>query len=421
MTTTTEKSYIFNLETGKIELHFDKAEYQALTDEQKRLVKSNFLFSRYSSAWVSRAKEPNLFRARKVAEQLGFTQERREGERLSFAEQVEKQAERAERRAERFEGYANNAERRAEGLQKELNSYRGDSAFLTQPIIAGHSGSQAFAKRRERIYNRYNKGFDEYKKSEYFKDRAATARNAADMKKFKNPIYLDNRIKECKKNIRALEKRIKENENNLERIENGEIITNYKGEPIPAEVIETAIDNLLERLEAEIDKQGYMENCLDEIGGNRFSKENIKPGYIVKMHRWGKCEIISTGPVNVKYKILEGGAAGMVLKDSYAAIVEIIEAKEEKPEAAKIENPFKEGEILCGYSVSGSRILKAYQVVKVTATGVKIQQIKVEDNKPMPGQFTGEKAKQRKVVKSKFSDFVGVYDDDWQLHKYTGD
>lgn len=31
----------------------------------------------------------------------------------------------------------------------------------------------------------------------------------------------------------------------------------------------------------------------------------------------------------------------------------------------------------------------------------------------------GEKAKQKKVVKSKWSDFVGVYDDDRQLHKYN--
>ena len=115
-TATTEKNYIFNLETGKIELHFDKAEYMALSAEQKKLIKSNFLFSRYSSAWVSRCKEPNLYRARKVAEQLGFTQEKRTGERLSFAEQVERQAERAEARAERFEGYADNAERRAENL-----------------------------------------------------------------------------------------------------------------------------------------------------------------------------------------------------------------------------------------------------------------------------------------------------------------
>jgi len=60
-------------------------------------------------------------------------------------------------------------------------------------------------------------------------------------------------------------------------------------------------------------------------------------------------------------------------------------------------------------------------VVKVTKTGVKIQRIEVENGKPIANQFISDKAMQKKIVKSKFSDFVGVYDDDWQLHKYTGD
>ncbi len=415
---TDKKAYIFNLETGKIELHFDKAEYMALSQEQKSLIKSNFLFSKYSSAWVSRCKEPNLYRARRAAEQLGFTQEQRQGERLSFAEQVERQAERAEARAERFEGYADNAERRAEGLQKEFNSHRGDIAFFTQPIIAGHSGSQAFARRRERIYNRYEKGFEEYKKSEYFRDRAATAQNTADMKKFKDPVYLDNRIKECKKNIRTMEKNIIHYEEIIYSLETAtEEKPSIYADRYTVEQVSEWIEDQLERIEAEMDKQGYMENCLDEIGGVPFSQENIKPGYIVKMLRWGRCEIVSAGPVNVTFKILDGGAAGGCLTEPYAAVSEIIAVKE----VPKVENPFKEGDILTKNRPGDDSIYRAYQVVKVTKAGVKIQQIAVENGKPMPGQFTGEKAKQRKVVKSKFSDFVGVYDDDWQLHKYTGD
>lgn len=416
-TATTEKSYIFNLETGKIELHFDKAEYQSLPEATKKELKSAFLFSGRTGAWVSRSKEPNLYRPKQVAAKLGFTQEQRQGERLSFAEQVERQAERAEARAERFEGYADNAERRAEGLQKEFNSHRGDIAFFTQPIIAGHSGSQAFARRRERIYARYDKGFEEYRKSEYFRDRAATAQNTADMKKFSNPVYLDNRIKECKKNIRAMEKNIVHYEEILYSLEN-----HSEGKPssyidrYTVEQVNQWIENQLERIEAEMDKQGYMENCLDEIGGIAFSQENVKPGYIVRMIRWGRCEIISTGPVNVTFKILDGGASGGVLTEAYAAIAEIIEAKEVEN---KIENPFKEGDILCKHRPADNSIYRAYQVVKVTKTGVKIQQIAVENGKPLPGQFTGEKAKQKKVVKSKWSDWVGVYDDDWQLHKYT--
>lgn len=417
MTTTTERAYIFNLETGKIELHFEKAEYQALPEAIKKEIKSAFLFSGRTGAWVSRSKEPNLYRPKQVAAKLGFTQEQRQGERLSFAEQVERQAERAEARAERFEGYADNAERRAEGLQKEFNSHRGDIAFFTQPIIAGHSGSQAFARRRQRIYDRYEKGFEEYKKSEYFRDRAATAQNTADMKKFQDPIYLDNRIKECKKNIKAMEKNIIHYEEILFSLENHseEKPSSYFGR-YTVEQVNNWIENQLERIEAEMDKQGYMENCLDAIGGNKFSKDNIKPGYIVRMIRWGRCEIISTGPVNVTFKILDGGASGGVLTEAYAAIAEIIEAKEVEN---KIENPFKEGDILCKHRPADNSIYRAFQVVKVTKTGVKIQRIAIENNKPVPGQFIEEKATQRKVVKSKWSDWVGVYDDDWQLHKYT--
>ena len=40
------KEYIFNLETTKIELHFEKSEYDALPVEQKALLKRNFLWSR---------------------------------------------------------------------------------------------------------------------------------------------------------------------------------------------------------------------------------------------------------------------------------------------------------------------------------------------------------------------------------------
>lgn len=52
----------------------------------------------------------------------------------------------------------------------------GDIAFFTQPIIAGHAGSQAFARRREKIFAQYEKGFEEYRKSGYFRDRARIAR-----------------------------------------------------------------------------------------------------------------------------------------------------------------------------------------------------------------------------------------------------
>ena len=125
-------------------MHFERSEYNALSDGQKADLKSAFLWNRSGSCWVSRAKEPNLWRAKQVAAKLGFTEEQREGERISFSEQVERQTERTENRAERYNQYVANAESRGASLQKPLAGMRGDTAFFTQPIIAGHSGSQAF-------------------------------------------------------------------------------------------------------------------------------------------------------------------------------------------------------------------------------------------------------------------------------------
>jgi len=49
--------YIMNMETQKLELHFEKADYMALSEELKKEIKSNFLFSRKAGAWISRTKQ----------------------------------------------------------------------------------------------------------------------------------------------------------------------------------------------------------------------------------------------------------------------------------------------------------------------------------------------------------------------------
>jgi hypothetical protein len=258
--------YIFNLETTKIELHFEKSQYDALSDDDKQLLKGAFLWSNRGKCWVSRAKEPNLFRAKEVAKKLGFTEEQREGERLAYAEQLERQAERAEERADRYDGYATNAAKRGEQMQKELNGYRGDIAFFTQPNINSSSG-RAFANYRERLYNRYHKGFEEYRKSDYFKGRAQAARETASQAQFNNPAYLDRRIKECKKEVRDREKNILYYEEILSAVENGEEKKWRGGEVVTIEEVKKLIACELELVEKAMDKQGYLENCLDGLGG----------------------------------------------------------------------------------------------------------------------------------------------------------
>jgi hypothetical protein len=409
------RNYINNLETNHIELHFEKSEYMALTDSQKTELKRAYLWSKTAGAWVSRSTS-NHYWAIETAKKMGFTEEIRQGERLSYAEQLEVKSEKAERRAERYEQYSENAEKRAETLQAEFNILRKDWSWLTQPIIAGHSGSRAFANHRNRVMARYEKGFEEYQKSEYYQERAATARATADNVKLKDRVYLHNRIKEQNSKIKRLQESIVAYEENLYRLQQGEELKSYAGTLLTIEGQEKRIGELLEEYEYEYDKLEFFEKALDDLGGIQFSKDNIKVGFIVKMKTWGRCEILSAGPVNVTFKILDGGAAGGCLTEPYAAINEIVHAKEK---TAKIENPFAVGDILCKYYGMESRngVYKAFEVVKVTGTGVKIQPIAVEKGVPIVGKYIGEPM-QKKVTKSNWSDFIGVYDGDWQLYKY---
>ena len=408
------KNYILNLETNHIELHFEKAEYVALSASQKAALKKAYLWSSKASAWVSRSTQ-NHYWAIEVAKKLGFEDGGKTGERLSYAEQLEVKKEKAEARAERFEQYSENAEKRAEILQSDFNKYRKDWSWLTQPIISGHAGSRAFGNHRAKVMARYDRGFEEYQKSEYYQDRAATARATADNIKLKDKVYLDKKIKECNKTLKMYQEHIVKYEEALYKIQQGQELRNRSGELLTEDYIEQCIADRLEKYEWEYDKLEFFQKCLDDLGGIQFSNGNVKVGYIVNMKRWGRCEILSAGPVNVTFKILDGGAAGGVLTDPYAAITEIIQAKEA---TTKIQNPFRVGDILTKNRPADGSIFRAYQVVKTTETGVKIQQIAVENAKPIPDKFVEQKPTQKKIVKSKYSEFVGVYDGDWQLHKY---
>ena len=314
--------YIFNLETTKIELYFEKSEYDALTEIQKNDLKSAFLWSRAKGAWVSRAKEPNLWRAKRIAENLGFTEEEREGERISFGEQLQRKADRAEARAERYEQYADSAEKRGNALQKPLNDMRGDIAFFTQPNINSSSG-RAFTNYRNKLYDRYEKGFEEYRKSEYFRDRAETARSTASMTKLNDIGYLDRKVKEIKKGIKKLFEGVQSYEKLLYRVETGETIKRYDGSVFTADEIVERITHNLEMIEVETDKLAFFANALEERGGIKFSKENVKAGYVVRISPWGACKVVATGNVNIKYKVL-GLEFGNILTAAYAEIKEII-------------------------------------------------------------------------------------------------
>lgn len=358
---------IINNETQKIELHFSREEYAALDTAMKSEIKSNFLWSKAAGAWVSRCKLPNTWRAEKVAEKLGAIDGGKVGEKLRFAEQMERKADRAEARAERMEKHAENAMSRCNQMQKPINDMHGDISFFTQPNI-NSAGGRAFTNRRNKMFAAYERGFDEYRKSEYYKERAATARETAQGTKPTDKAFCDRRIKDCEKNVRAQQKNVEDYEKKLADIESGKGYHRYDGTPITAEQVNTWIENSLDRIESELDRMSYYQNCLEELGGVMFSKENIKAGYIILADRWGKCKVESTGLKNITIRILQTSG---LLTIAYAEIKEIVSTDIEIEQ-----HPFKIGDT---YNVHrwNNETCKyepiTYEIVKTTADKVTIK------------------------------------------------
>ena len=361
------KQAIFNRETLKIELHFDKADYIALTDAERAKIKSAFLWSRGGGCWVSRAKEPNLWEAKQIAENLGFDGITKEGERLTFAEQVEREKERAERRADRYDAHADRAAERAAELQRPMNDHHGDIAFFTQPNINSGAG-RAFQRYRDRVYASFERGFDEFRRSEYWRNRAETARQTAAGGKYNDASYIERKIKEGKLALKHLRANLDACEKIADKLAAGETVRRgVSGDVWTMDELEEVANEYLERMEAERDKVAYLLDRFDELGGGKFSRENVKPGYIVRVSGWGDpVEVVTVGKCNFNGRTSCGSVIGFQL----SAICEIITAEEKAPAA----HPFTVGDTFTVPTWDGNRFVDTvYTITKATDKSVTIQ------------------------------------------------
>ena len=344
-----ENYYIRNKETGKIELHFDKETYMSLPDSDKQKIKSNFLFGRKTGAWISRCKFPNLYRAEEVAKALGLENRGVEGETLTFAEKQERKAERAEARADRYDGYSDNAEKRGEALQKPIEDRHGDIAFFTQPNINTSSG-RAFTRQREKMWDAWERGFEEFKKSAYYADRASAARETARTAKHpESKAFCERRIAEAEKTIRAQRKCLEVYEGYLKQIEETGAAKSAYGYEVSKEDALNYIDRAEEIIEDAISKSIYYHEWIEKMGGINFSKENVKPGYIIKVvesahafYRNRLFEVTSTGTKNVQIRDAETKRPYPEI--SYADIASVVKAETSN----EIKHPFKVGDRFVG-------------------------------------------------------------------------
>ena len=217
---------------------------------------------------------------------------------------MERKAERAERRADRYENRADAAHQRGEALQKPINDMHGDIAFFTQPNINTSAG-RAFTRRRERMFASFDRGFEEFRKSEYWQDRAETARRTADRKELQDKGFIMRRIKERESDIRKLRKSIEHYEGYVKALDAGETPKDKYGWEVKQsrEQLQAQIEAWLDRLEAKLDELGYYQDALDALGGVAFSRANLKKGDLLILTRnYGVVRFLRGGPQNFTYE-----------------------------------------------------------------------------------------------------------------------
>lgn len=262
--------YLTNNETGKLELHFEKSMYMGLPDEKKKMIKSNFLWSNYAGAWVSRCKSPNLYHVEKIAQSLGLSCEGEQGEKLSFAEQVQREQERAAARVERMEARAEKAE---EGSTQAYNTAHQIGSFIPfgQPILVGHHSEKRHRRDIEKIDNAMRKSCEESDKAKYYEGRAESAQYTAEGAKFKSVDYLLNRISDCQKELRAIER----------SLQGKDMINRESGERYDktgCEISEQRREHLNGRKSEWLEKLDFFKGKLEEIGGGQMTAERMKEG-----------------------------------------------------------------------------------------------------------------------------------------------
>ena len=242
---------------------------------------------------------------------------------------------------------------------------RGDIAFFTQPNINTSAG-RAFTRQRERMFAAFDRGFEEFKKSEYYAQRAEIARRTANLENSKDKAFCDRRVRDAQKNIKAIQKNLDHYHIMLECDGMGEQQTRFDGTPIERDEIERWIEDAEEQLESEISRLCYYQSCIDELGGVQFSKENIKPGYVVKIKHYNDCTVLRTGPKNIIYRTPNG----FDLTAAYAEILEIVKAEE----TIKPTHPFKTGEIFTVRRLlAGAWTPEQWEIVKATASTVTLK------------------------------------------------
>ena len=308
-----------NMTTNKLEMYIGKEEYGKLDPVLKDKIKRHCLFSRKKGAWISKAKFPNLHLVEEIAKEIGLDNRGKVGERLTFEESQNVKADRASNRAVFYEDKAEKARDNAEKMQKPFMDM--DYAAATQPIH-NTSGGRSFASYKNRIIMAYDRGMEEFRKSEYYAKCADKARNTAKQATTCSKGFCQRRIEDAERVIRAQKKNLKYYAERLEKIRNGEEKPMY-GEPVTEETVLKWIDTATEIIQTNIEKIAYYDKMIEDAGGLKFSKENINIGDVVRIEGWqNPVTVVNKGTKTITYTT--DPDRHFKLRANYAEIIRVV-------------------------------------------------------------------------------------------------
>lgn len=279
--TTAPRQFVHDLPTDKLHITTGgKADWLTIPEADQRSIKSACLWSKSRNCWVSRSKA-NRAKWQLVAmlTRLGFVDMGEQGERLTFAEQIEAKQERAEERADRAEDRATTADKEAHARfnSHNIETLRG---MAGEPIKIGHHSEKRHRRLIEKADNDMRKGCEAMDRSKHYERRAEAARATAEGAEYSDPAFLGRRIKEQE----AVERLI------LRWLNKGDFSKEYRNQ----------------RLAEVHDKLGFYRHCLETCGRMVWTKETLADKTEVKIRGdWYKIRRLNKTTVSVPDPHLE--------------------------------------------------------------------------------------------------------------------
>ena len=195
-------------------------------------------------------------------------------------------------RVQRFAGRAAAAEarssERAEAASQGL-------APMGEPVKLDHHSARRHLRAIERSDQNMRASVEEGKKADYWRGRAAGAERRARQKS--DPNVVRRRIERLEADLRKQERRL-------------DLLAGQLDSPRTQTSV-THARRWAEHLELRL---AFERARLDALVPAPFATvRTYHKGDVVKSGKWGKCEVVGVGPRNLKLRILEGGARGMIL------------------------------------------------------------------------------------------------------------